>query len=83
MMERLTGIPEYGQANILGLVGTYCKRQDYPKLTSIVVSEKSGLPVPEMNLDNVGLMTEHTRVFVFPWLDKKAPSTEDFESSST
>jgi len=83
VMEKLTGIPQWGQAEILGLVGAYCEKKHYPKLTSIVVSEESGLPMPKMGItDPVGLLTEHTKVFVFPWFDKETPSTKDFEGNA-
>ncbi|HXL22643.1 MAG TPA: hypothetical protein VOA78_09260 [Candidatus Dormibacteraeota bacterium] len=76
LMERLTGIPSYAQADTLGVIAQYCKRQDFPLLTVLVVSEQTGLPMAGI-MEPLAALQEQARVFAFDWLGQKFP---DFES---
>jgi len=43
-IERLTGIRRDRQAHALGRIARYCKDQNYPPLTALVVNERDGVP---------------------------------------
>lgn len=43
-VEQITGLPQRAQADFLGRVAWYCKRNKLPPLTTIVVSHRTGLP---------------------------------------
>lgn len=55
----------------------YCKHHKLPPLTAIVVSETSGLPTGDW-IEAKDILREQARVFVFDWLNEKAPSADEF-----
>ncbi len=78
VMERLTGIPRRAVGDFLGPIQEYCKRNDLPPLTSLVVNEKTGLP-SEGFTEATDIFGAQARVFVYDWLGRKPPSPEDFK----
>jgi hypothetical protein len=79
LLERLTGIPRQAVGGFLGPVQDYCKRNNLPPLTSLVVNEKDGLP-SEGFTEATDIFGAQARVFVYDWLGRKAPPPEDFAS---
>jgi hypothetical protein len=77
LIERLTGIPRRAVGDFLGPIQEYCKRNDLPPLTSLVVSEKTGLP-SEGFTEATDIVGAQARTFVYDWLGRKAPSPGDF-----
>ena len=77
-LAKMSGVPRFAQASILGNVYHYCNQQGLPPLTSIVIEETSGVPASDdfKGLDLAALMR---RVFVFDWLSHGVPSVQDFE----
>ena len=78
LMERLTGIPRQAVGDFLGPIQEYCKRNNLPPLTSLVVNERDGLP-SEGFTEAKDIFGAQARVFVFDWLSRKAPSPEDLK----
>lgn len=78
LMERLTGIPKQAVGQILGPIQEYCKRNDFPPLTSLVVNERDGLPSAGFT-EAKDIFGAQARVFVYDWLGHNAPSPEDFK----
>jgi hypothetical protein len=44
VVERLVGVPQYGLAPILGAIYAYCKRENFPPLSVIVVETTTVYP---------------------------------------
>jgi hypothetical protein len=44
LLESITGVPKSTVAPILGKVETYCDNHELPKLTTLVVNQKYGVP---------------------------------------
>jgi hypothetical protein len=44
LLERMTGLPAFAQANTLGRLERYCDNNGFPHLTAIVVSQRYGVP---------------------------------------
>jgi hypothetical protein len=74
-----TGFVRRAVGEFLGPIQEYCKRNDLPPLTSLVVNEKTGLPSAGFT-EATDIFGAQARVFVFDWLGRKAPSPEDFKS---
>jgi hypothetical protein len=82
MMEKATRIPRYGQAAILSLIVAYCGSQGFPKLTTILVGDADGLPADEVD-DAATVCAKQAKVFAFDWLEHRAPSPQDFETTAS
>ena len=76
MVSRLTGVPRPAIGGFLEPIQSYCQAKEIPPITSLVVSEKTGLPgvgfiaaldVPKAQLE----------VFVFDWLEWGCPKVEE------
>jgi putative restriction endonuclease len=83
LAERMYGNPRaaFTLAGKLEPLMRWCKANDLPALTAIVVDKTTGLP-------NTGLITvegefpaEQQRVFAHPWFDIMPPSVEELRSA--
>jgi len=75
LVYRLTGIPRPAVGKFLQPIQDYCLAREIPPLTSIVVSEKTGLPGSGFKgAEDVPL--SHIEVFNFDWLDWGCPDIE-------
>jgi len=75
LVYRLTGIPRPAVGKFLQPIQDYCIAREIPPLTSIVVSEKTGLPGSGFkSAEDVPL--SHIEVFNFDWLDWGCPDIE-------
>jgi hypothetical protein len=80
MLAKMTGVPRFGQASILGNIYFYCEQQGLPPLTSIVIDEKNGRPAAD-DFQKVDVPAAHARVFVCDWLSRGSPSVQEFEQA--
>lgn len=80
MIEKMTGMDKRGLGEPLGNIYYYCKRHKLPLLNTLLISQEAGKPIPDM-LQGLDLPTEYARVFVFDWLSRGVPSTQDFETA--
>ena len=76
-VARLTGLPEYGLANVLGHVAQYCKEQKRPWLTALVVGKDTGKPASHL-YDMMDVTAEQWKCFQYNWLDH-GPTLKDME----
>lgn len=80
IVEKLTGLHRAGIGDCLRPIQQYCTEQHLPALTSLVVSEETGLP-------GVGFIAAQdvpaaqVRVFAHHWLDVRAPTEAQFEDA--
>jgi len=82
-VEKMTGIPQQGQAGYLGLIQRYCERQDIPRLNVLVINEKGlpGLGFHGNFEDQVEIFRQQASVFVFDWFKIDPPTPEQFEDT--
>ncbi len=67
-------------APILGCIMWYCKDNNLPPLTVLVVNRQTGLPGEGLTtLEEVN--TDRESVFTFNWFDIAPPQNSDFESA--
>lgn len=81
LVYRLTGIPRPAIGKFLDPIQSYCMIKEIPALTSIVVSEKTGLP-GEGFIAAQDVPFAHIEVFNFNWLDWGCPDVEKLTSTS-
>lgn len=81
LVYRLTGIPRPAVGQFLEPIQTYCKSKDIPPLTSIVVSEQTGLPGDGFNASSDVPMA-HIQVFNFDWLEWGCPDVEKLKNAA-
>jgi hypothetical protein len=81
MMEKMTGIPQFAQASILGNIYHYCKQNDLPLLPSLVIQEKTGRPASDDLYNEDDIRSIQARVFVYDWLSHGVPKVEDFKQA--
>ncbi len=65
-------------ANMLGHVMFYCKINDLPPLTVIVVNQDTGLPGEGLAVTGIDLNAEREHVYLFNWYGIYPPSSEEF-----
>src|ERR1700747_418262 len=75
MLFELTGMAKVGVGGPLGHIAAYCHQKKLPRLNIITVSEETGKPEAEF-LQDVNLLTEQARVFVYDWISHGAPNPE-------
>src|SRR5262249_17055628 len=80
LVARLTGVERPSIGDFLRPIQQYCTEQGLPPLTSLVVSEQTGLP-GEGFIAAADVPAAQMRVFVHPWLDTLAPSTTQLEQA--
>jgi hypothetical protein len=76
MVEQLTGLPKQGVGEYLGPIQDYCREQNLPPLTSLVIKEDIGVPGSGFT-EAQDVFAAQSRVFVFDWLAHGAPTVED------
>jgi len=78
LVSKCTGIPRPAIGKFLEPIQAYCIKKEIPPLTSLVVSEKTGLPgVGFIGAQDVPLA--HIEVFNFDWLDWGCPSVDKLQ----
>jgi len=89
-IQHLTGIPRVGVGGMLGLITRYCQEHNLPWLTFIVINEENGQPgegpLPGARRqygDALPLHAMQSRVFIYDWFKRPAPSVEDFKRLAT
>lgn len=80
MVARLTGLVLPSIGDFLCPIQQYCIEQQLPHLTSIVVSEDSGLPGPGF-IAAIDVPAAQMRVFQHPWVEERAPNSEQFRDA--
>jgi putative restriction endonuclease len=80
MVEQLTGIPKFTQADILGPIQDYCEKHKLPQLTALVVSQEKGEPGKGFHSVEE-IFRAQARVFVYDWLKEKAPTTDELRDA--
>ncbi|MCI0534809.1 MAG: hypothetical protein L0Z50_06250 [Verrucomicrobiales bacterium] len=75
---RLTGLPRQSVGDFLYPIQDYCLQNNLPPLTALVVSEQTGLP-SEGFIAAQDVLPAQNRVFVFDWVARGAPSSEELE----
>jgi len=83
-VERMTGIPRFGQTQILANILDYCQQKGLPRLTCIVIEKATGMPASD-DFQGLDLSAEIRRVFVYDWLSlpSGAPQASDFENAAS
>ncbi len=78
MLGQLIGVPRAGLGQLLEPIQSYCLLNKLPALTSLVVSNDTGLP-------GIGFIAAqdipgtHAAVFRLDWLAEATPTPEQFE----
>lgn len=80
LVARLTGVVRPSIGDFLRPIQQYCVEKQLPALTSLVVSEQSGLP-GEGFIAAGDVPAAQARVFHHPWLQTKAPTAEELEAA--
>ena len=80
IVARLTGAMRAGIGDLLRPIQQYCTENDLPPLTSLVVSEQSGLP-GEGFIGAADVPAAQMRVFQHQWLEVAAPTAEQLEAA--
>ena len=82
LVARATGVVRPSIGDFLRPIQQYCSEQPQPlpPLTSIVVSEDSGLPGTGF-IAAADVPAAQSQVFKHRWLDVRAPSAEQFEDA--
>ncbi len=78
IVSRLIGVPRQGLGQLLEPIQSYCILRELPPLTSLVVSEVSGLP-GEGFIAAEDVPRAQAQVFEFDWLSHDAPTVDDLE----
>jgi len=81
MIQRMTGMFRLGEGQPLGHIYYYCKRHDLPLLNLLAINQDTGRPGEGCPADLSDLPAQQARVFVFDWLSRDVPSTQDFEDA--
>ncbi len=80
IVAKVTGVVRPSIGDFLRPIQQYCIDKNLPALTSLVVSEKTGLP-------GVGFIAAedvpkaHIEVFQYDWLSSAAPSEKEFSDA--
>lgn len=82
IVARATGLVRQSIGDILRPIQQYCTEQqpELPPLTSIVVSEESGLPGTGF-IAAADVPAAQSRVFQHDWLEVRAPNADQLEAS--
>ena len=82
-VERLTGLPRKAAGLALWPIYHYCTQNQFPVLTSLVISEIDGKPKDGLGdaTDDGAIFTAQARTFVFDWLGQSTPTPEHFEQA--
>ena len=77
MLSQITGCPETS-GDVLHYIYCYCKQQQLPPLTAIVIDLATGRPDDDWPGNRRDLAAQQSRVFIYDWLTYPAPSDEMF-----
>ena len=66
---------------VLGHIAYFCKDNDLPVLTCIVVNQSTGLPGQDIPMSLEELNAERERVYAENWYDIQPPSEQDLLAS--
>ena len=80
IVARAAGAIRPGIGGFLRPIQQYCIEQQLPPLTSIIVSEETGLP-GEGFIAAADVPAAQSRVFQHPWLDERAPNEDQFREA--
>ena len=80
MVARFTGVVRPSIGDFLRPIQQYCTEQELPPLTSIVVSEKTGVP-GEGFIAAQDVPVAHIQTFQHDWLNVSAPGEEQLEAA--
>jgi hypothetical protein len=76
MLADLIGLPERAQGPSLTLIMNYCKQNELPPLTVLVVHKHTGQPgIGLITLEDLNLDREH--VFNYPWFGLRPLQVSD------
>lgn len=74
-IAKATGLAMQGIGGFLSPIQQYCTENNYPPLTSIVVSDQTGVPSDGfIAAENIPLA--HREVFNFNWLEHRPPTEQ-------
>jgi hypothetical protein len=76
LVSKMTGLAQQGIGAALFPIQYYCEASGLPKLTALVVQEKTGLPGPGLSLSAAEFAAALQEVFSHQWL-VTPPPTED------
>ncbi|MEJ3634962.1 hypothetical protein, partial [Vibrio vulnificus] len=82
LVAKATGVVRPSIGDFLRPIQQYCTENNLPPLTSLVVSELTGLP-GEGFIAASDVPLTHVRVFQFDWLNTRAPTEEQLADSYT
>jgi hypothetical protein len=82
MLSKLVGVPAPGLGQLLEPIQSYCIVNDLPPLTILMVKTDSGLPGAGFIAAN-DIPRVQQQVFAHDWLEKSAPSPDDFAHAVT
>lgn len=75
MLAQITGFFD-DPGPVLYCIYCYCQQNDLPPLNALVVDAATGHPGDECPRDYREWSTQHSRIFVYDWLERPAPSEE-------
>jgi len=67
---------------VLGHVAFYCKENELPPLTSIVVAKRKGTPGPEIPIDLKDVDSLREQVYQQDWYDVYPPTAEQLATAN-
>ena len=83
IVGRLIGIPRRGLGQHLAPIQSYCLVKGFHALTSIVVSEVTGIPSIGFTAAEAGMIqAEQMRVHGYDWLSLQAPTPEELQQAA-
>jgi hypothetical protein len=77
-LSELIGVPRPGLGQLLEPIQSYCILKERPPLTSLVVSEVSGLP-GEGFIAAANVSEAQARVFEYKWMGAHVPTPDELE----
>jgi hypothetical protein len=78
-LSQLTGFPETGI--VLQYIYWYCKQHQLPLLSVIAIDSATGRPADEFLREVRALAAQQSRVFLYNWLNHRAPTDEMFKEA--
>lgn len=82
LIAKSTGVVRPSIGDFLRPIQQYCTENNFPPLTSLIVSEQTGLP-GEGFIAAENVPSAHIEVFNFNWLELRAPTEEQLAESYT
>jgi hypothetical protein len=79
-VSRLIGVPRQGLGKLLEPVQSFCILKNLPPLSSLVVSEGTGLP-GEGFIAASDVPKAQANVFRYDWLSRKPPTSDQLEAA--